>query len=37
MHLLRQSRFMVFTNNSVPANDGGISLGQLLIASKSIM
>jgi len=28
---------LVFTNNAVPSNDGGISLGQLIIASKSIV
>jgi hydrogenase maturation protein HypF len=32
--LLTGKRFKVFTNNLVPANDGGISLGQLIIASK---
>ena len=32
--LLNQNRFKVFTNHLVPANDGGISLGQLVIASK---
>ncbi len=32
---LRQSRFMVFTNHLVPSNDGGISLGQLVVASKT--
>jgi hydrogenase maturation protein HypF len=32
---LRQNRFMVFTNHLVPANDGGISLGQLIVASKT--
>ena len=35
--LLRRNRFLVFTNNTVPSNDGGISLGQLIIASKSIV
>jgi hydrogenase maturation protein HypF len=34
---LRRNRFKVFTNNAVPSNDGGISLGQLVIASKSIV
>jgi hydrogenase maturation protein HypF len=33
--LLRRNRFKVFTNHLVPVNDGGISLGQLIIASKS--
>jgi hydrogenase maturation protein HypF len=32
--LLKADKFKVFTNNIVPANDGGISLGQLVIASK---
>lgn len=34
VELLNHNRFRVFTNNLVPANDGGISLGQLIIASK---
>jgi hydrogenase maturation protein HypF len=34
LYLLRQNKFKVFTNHLVPANDGGISLGQLVIASK---
>ncbi|MEI6048376.1 MAG: carbamoyltransferase HypF [Bacteroidota bacterium] len=34
LYLLRQNKFKVFTNHIVPANDGGISLGQLVIASK---
>ncbi|MEI8224659.1 MAG: carbamoyltransferase HypF, partial [Bacteroidota bacterium] len=33
-YLLTRNRFKVFTNHLVPANDGGISLGQLVIASK---
>jgi hydrogenase maturation protein HypF len=32
--LLKQSGFDVYINNLVPANDGGISLGQLVIAAK---
>jgi hydrogenase maturation protein HypF len=32
--LLKRNMFKVFTNHLVPANDGGISLGQLVIASK---
>jgi hydrogenase maturation protein HypF len=32
--LLNQNRFKVFTNHLVPSNDGGISLGQIVIASK---
>lgn len=31
---LTENRFKVFTNHQVPANDGGISLGQMVIASK---
>jgi hydrogenase maturation protein HypF len=34
--LLRRDRFRVYTNHQVPANDGGISLGQLVITSKLI-
>ncbi len=34
LSLLRADKFKVFTNHLVPANDGGISLGQLVIASK---
>ena len=33
-NLLVRNKFEVFTNHLVPANDGGISLGQLVIASK---
>jgi hydrogenase maturation protein HypF len=33
-NLLNRNRFEVFTNHLVPANDGGISLGQLIVASK---
>jgi hydrogenase maturation protein HypF len=33
-NLLIRNRFKVFTNHLVPANDGGISLGQIVIASK---
>jgi hydrogenase maturation protein HypF len=32
--LLTGRHFEVFTNHMVPSNDGGVSLGQLLIASK---
>jgi hydrogenase maturation protein HypF len=32
--LLSDNKFKVLTNHLVPANDGGISLGQLIIASK---
>ena len=34
LFLLRKNKFKVFTNNIVPSNDGGIALGQLVIASK---
>lgn len=34
IYLLRRNGFKVFTNNLVPSNDGGLSLGQLVIASK---
>ena len=33
-HLLNEKHFEVFTNHLVPVNDGGVSLGQLIIASK---
>jgi len=32
--LLRKEMFEVFTNHLVPANDGGVSLGQLAVTSK---
>ncbi len=35
-YLLNHNGFKVFTNHLVPANDGGVSLGQLVIASKTI-
>jgi len=34
LRLLEGCNFRVFTNHLVPANDGGLSLGQLLIATK---
>lgn len=34
IHKLAQNKFKVFTNHQVPVNDGGISLGQLVVASK---
>ncbi len=34
LYLLTVNRFKVYTNNQVPSNDGGISLGQLLIAAE---
>ena len=33
-HLLRERDLFVYTNHEVPANDGGISLGQALIAAS---
>ncbi|MCX6330558.1 MAG: carbamoyltransferase HypF [Bacteroidia bacterium] len=36
LYLLTRNKFKVFTNRLVPPNDGGISLGQLVIASKRI-
>jgi hydrogenase maturation protein HypF len=36
VRLLRRDRFRIHTNHQVPANDGGISLGQLVITSKLI-
>ncbi|MGC1390769.1 MAG: carbamoyltransferase HypF [Bacteroidales bacterium] len=35
LYLLNRNSFKVFTNHLVPANDGGISLGQIVIASKT--
>jgi hydrogenase maturation protein HypF len=35
IHKLEQNMFEVFTNHQVPVNDGGISLGQLVVASKT--
>jgi hydrogenase maturation protein HypF len=35
LFLLNSNGFRVFTNHLVPPNDGGISLGQILIASKN--
>ena len=32
--LLRESSLFVYTNQQVPANDGGISLGQALVAAS---
>jgi hydrogenase maturation protein HypF len=34
LSLLNSNSFKVFTNNLVPSNDGGISLGQIVIASN---
>lgn len=35
LYLLTRNGFRVFTNHLVPANDGGVSLGQIAIASKT--
>ncbi|MFI5285359.1 MAG: carbamoyltransferase HypF [Candidatus Dormibacteria bacterium] len=35
-HLLRERDRFVYTNQQVPANDGGISLGQALVAASQI-
>lgn len=34
LYLLSMNKFTVYTNHLVPANDGGISLGQLLAAAE---
>ncbi len=34
--LLRENKFEVFTHSRVPANDGGISLGQAAIANARL-
>ena len=34
IHKLSMSKFKVFANHLVPSNDGGIALGQLVVASK---
>ena len=36
-NLLLKNSFEVFTQNKVPANDGGIALGQLAIAAKKLI
>jgi hydrogenase maturation protein HypF len=33
LYLLTVNRFRAYTNNQVPSNDGGVSLGQLMIAA----
>ena len=32
--LLKKSGMVVYANEQVPANDGGIALGQMIIAAK---
>jgi len=34
LYLLTMNKFIVYTNHLVPANDGGVSLGQLLVAAE---
>ena len=34
IQILNKNKFEVFTNHSVPPNDGGIALGQLVVASN---
>jgi len=36
IRILIGKNFYIYTNHLVPANDGGVSLGQLIIASKNI-
>jgi hydrogenase maturation protein HypF len=36
MPLLHQQDFQIYTNRQVPANDGGISLGQAVIAAAKL-
>ncbi len=36
INLLKENNFQVYINQSVPPNDGGISLGQLAIAAQKI-
>ncbi len=35
LYLLTRNRFEVYVNHLVPSNDGGVSLGQLVIGSKT--
>lgn len=35
--LLKQNHFQVFTHKKVPCNDGGISLGQLLVSAEKYL
>ena len=34
IHILQKNNFEVYSHSAVPANDGGIALGQLAVASK---
>jgi hydrogenase maturation protein HypF len=34
MDLLLKNNFKVYSHSTVPANDGGLALGQLAVASK---
>ena len=34
--ILTENKFEVYTNHLVPPNDGGIALGQLIIASNNL-
>lgn len=36
MEKLKNKKFNVYTNEQVPANDGGIALGQLIVASNNL-
>ena len=36
MEQLKSNKFNVYTNEQVPANDGGIAIGQLIVASNNI-
>ena len=34
--LLEENQFMVYTHQRVPTNDGGLALGQAILADRSI-